>query len=453
MDFSALHGALSGLRAAQIGIDVTANNVANVGTEGYTRQRVDQVTRPEILTPDGPVGVGVKVDDVIRIRDLLLDARAREGIEGLATLATRSGLLIDAETIMGEPDAGLTNELGHLWGAMEDWSNRPDGRAERVAVLSGLSAITDRMNTISTNLRELEADAADDLASTVARANDLMFQVRDLNLQIVAQRSAAERSPNGLMDQRDLLVDELSSLIGASAHDAGDGMVRVNVGGLSLVDGPLVNTLSTSGTSVVYHTGQEVPVGGEALGYKLFAQGDLADMRAQLDAFTVDFATAINDTNAAGWVSETEQGADLLSFDVDEPSATIALVTTDPQKLAAAGSNSPYGTLDPTNAIRFADLRSENVANGGTTTLDGAYRAVVTEFGQRVASTVSAARTQEAIATSAETARTNAHAVSLDEEMVRLMEYQRAYEAAARTITAVDEALDTLINRTGLVGR
>ncbi len=151
MDFSALHGALSGLRAAQVGLDVTANNVANVGTEGYTRQRVEQSTRPEILTPAGPVGVGVKVDDVVRIRDLLLDARAREGIEALGTLATRSGLQIDAETIMGEPDAGLTNELSQLWGAMEDWSNRPDGRAERVAVLSRMSSIADRMNTASSS--------------------------------------------------------------------------------------------------------------------------------------------------------------------------------------------------------------------------------------------------------------------------------------------------------------
>ena len=105
------------------------------------------------------------------------------------------------------------------------------------------------------------------------------------------------------------------------------------------------------------------------------------------------------------------------------------------------------------NAEALSALRDSLVADGGTLTVDDAMRNIVSFVGEMTASAISGARSQAALTSAAESARMQAHGVSIDEEMVNLITYQRAYEAAARVMTAVDESLDTLINRTGLVGR
>jgi flagellar hook-associated protein 1 FlgK len=101
----------------------------------------------------------------------------------------------------------------------------------------------------------------------------------------------------------------------------------------------------------------------------------------------------------------------------------------------------------------LAGLRTTLAANGGTTSLPDALHGIVVTLGREVSSLTTASETQVGLAQAAERARMSVHGVSVDEEMVSLMEYQRMYEAAARVITAVDQSLDTLINRTGLVGR
>jgi flagellar hook-associated protein 1 FlgK len=126
----------------------------------------------------------------------------------------------------------------------------------------------------------------------------------------------------------------------------------------------------------------------------------------------------------------------------------------DPADLAAAtNAGPPVPAFDGTNADALSGLRHSLAAGGGTMTLGEDIRALVTELGAATAAGRAAAATNARQAQSAEASRTQVHGVSVDEEMVNLLTYQRAYEAAARVMTAVDEALDTLINRTGLVGR
>jgi flagellar hook-associated protein 1 FlgK len=105
------------------------------------------------------------------------------------------------------------------------------------------------------------------------------------------------------------------------------------------------------------------------------------------------------------------------------------------------------------NADALAGLRHELVAQGATISLDDSIRSLVAHVGELTAAAASGARSQVALTAAADNSRVQAHGVSIDEEMVNLITYQRAYEAAARVMTAVDESLDTLINRTGLVGR
>ena len=119
----------------------------------------------------------------------------------------------------------------------------------------------------------------------------------------------------------------------------------------------------------------------------------------------------------------------------------------------AVAAGPPFVPFDATIPESLADLRSGRVVAGGTASIGESYRSFVAALGQQTASALGSAISQQGLVDAAERSRQSSHGVSVDEEMVHLMEAQRMYEAAARVITTVDQALDTLINRTGMVGR
>jgi flagellar hook-associated protein 1 FlgK len=144
----------------------------------------------------------------------------------------------------------------------------------------------------------------------------------------------------------------------------------------------------------------------------------------------------------------------MLSYDPLDPARSITVAITNTDAIAtAAAPGPPFATFDATIPENLADLRNVRVLAGGTATIGESYRSFVAALGQQTASALSSAVSQQGLVDSAERSRQSSHGVSVDEEMVHLMEAQRMYEAAARVITSVDQALDTLINRMGIVGR
>lgn len=454
-DFSALHVALSGLQAAQLGIDTTSHNISNSATDGYTRQRVELAARFSRSLPYGQLGLGVEIVDITRARDVFLDNRFRTDAEAFSASGVRADLLSKAERILGEPESGLSGEMSALWSSFEDLAISPQDTAARQGVVSQLEATAVRVRSIAEGLDALASTEAFSLSTTIEDANELLHQVADLN-QAILDAGTAGGSPNDLMDQRDVLLDDLSSKLGVKVIPQGDGSVRVSLNGMALVSETNVSELSFDNAtfSVLHPTGVELAVGGEARGFQSFLQDDLVGLRADLDAFVVEFADNVNSVHSAGWVSSTEMGGDLFVYDATDPAKTLSAAVTDPARLATATtSGPPFPAFDGGNADALAALRTSLVAGGGTETIEGAFRSIVTDLGQATATAHSGARSQASLLASSDRARMSTHGVSLDEEMVSMLEYQRMYEAAARVMTAIDEALDVLINRTGVVGR
>ena len=144
----------------------------------------------------------------------------------------------------------------------------------------------------------------------------------------------------------------------------------------------------------------------------------------------------------------------MLSYDPLDPARSLGVAITDTDQIAtAASAGPPFAPFDATVAENLADLRNGRVVAGGTATVGESYRSFVASLGQQTASAISSAISQQGLVDAAERSRQSSHGVSVDEEMVHLMEAQRMYEAAARVITSVDQALDTVINRMGVVGR
>ena len=451
VDFSALHLALGAVRAARVGLDVTSNNAANSSTPGYTRQRVTLASSFSRPVPGGLVGTGVTIADIGRVRDQMADVRFRNGAASLAGLEIRSELLRSTKIMLGEPDHGVSAALSNLWGSFDGLVLAPNDSAARATVLSELESTTSAIRDVSRGLTDLESIGRDSLVGVIARANERLAEVAKLNDAIVASSVI----PNDVLDKRDVILDELSSMLGINVIQQDNGAVRVTLNGIGLVSDVQAEQLSVDPSTGVITTsaGLELTPSGEEAGLQEFITTDVPAFRSSLDALAIDLHDALNATNAAGF-SPLGPGGDLLSYNPANPSGTLAVAITDPGEIAtAATAGPPFPELDATNAEALAALRTSLSASTGTQTIDAALRDIVTEIGARSAAVQASASSADHLQTSVTAERESQHGVSLDEEMVALMEYQRMYEAAARVITAVDQALDVLVNRTGIVGR
>jgi flagellar hook-associated protein 1 FlgK len=454
MGFISLYTALSGLQAAQAGMDTASHNVANAATPGYTRQRVDQASRLPSHRPFGPVGAGVDIVDLTRSRDVMLDTRARGAMGGESRFNTLGELLLGIESALAEPDAGITNALGGLWSSFEELSLNPPSTAARYDVLGHLQGVAARVRDVAEGWQAAGAAAAGDLSAEIGDTNRLIRDVAALNQEILEAASTGF-TPNDLLDKRDIAVDELSRLAGVRVTITEKGAARVSIDGLALVHDAMASQLSfdPATNQILHSTGVAVNAGGSLGAYQGFLASTLPSYQASLDAFAEDLAGALNAQHGAGFTAAGAPGGALLTHSPGSAALTLDVAISAPADLAVAAGGPPVAEFDGLNAEALANIRSSLSASGGTETLNSAMRGIVGAVGGAAAGAFAEAASQSAISQSAQNARTQMHGVSLDEEMVTLLTYQRAYEAASRVMTAVDQTLDTLINRTGVVGR
>lgn len=453
-DFISLYTAFSGLTAAQAGINTASHNVANASTIGYTRQRVDLASRMPYHARYGVVGQGVDIQQIARARVAGLDNQVRNSVAAQGRLDVLANLLAGTEALMAEPDAGITASMSGLWAAFDELALDPPNHAARRNVISALSELTTNIRNVSEKWDIEAKSASTNLAHYVDETNAILLDVAELNRQILSA-SNFDGTPNDLLDRRDLLLDELSNIAGVRVTTTENGAARVSLDGLSLVSDTMVSPLSydPSTHQIGHSSGATIAVGGELAGFQSYLTNELPSFQATLDIFVRELADALNSQHAAGYTPSGGSGGDLLSYIPGDEAASLTVAVNDHSQVAAAGSGPPVAEYDGTNIEAFAALRTSLAADGGTITLDESIRSLVAYVGELTAAAESGARSQAAMTAAAENGRLQAHGVSIDEEMVNLITYQRAYEAAARVMTAVDESLDTLINRTGLVGR
>jgi len=438
-----LYSALSGLQAAQLGLEVTSDNIANASSPNHTRLSLLLASRATSRLPFGEVGRGVDVEGIVRNRDTFLDSRVRTHLAAFSHLDTRSEILGRMEAASGEPYQGMTGALDDLWNAFEDLANDPPSSATRTTVIAALEELTNRIRSTATAWNTMERDAAIELGHRVDELNDLVGQVAELNVMV---SEAGDHPPPGLLDRRDALLDRMSELAGVTISDPGDGSARVSLNGTALVDQGTATSLTLdTGDYSVSVGSYDVEVAGLIAGYQSVLTTDLPSLRTALNDFTEELATELNAAHAAGYTPSGASGGPLLSFVAGAAADSVSVAISDPSDLAAAGS-SAAAEYDGENAQALADLRTALVASGGSASLPDELRALVLSLGAAASNARTSTEAQAELAVAAEEARLNAHGVSLDEEMVMLSQYQRSYEAAARVISTIDEMMETLIN-------
>lgn len=428
MSFSALSIAVSGLRAQSYAIETTSHNVANAATPGYRRQRVDLSPAFPRQSALGTTGAGVIATSVSRATDVLADLRARGAAGQAALLGTRAELAMNAEDVFGEPDRGVGAALGGIWSSFAALAVAPSDEAARQQVLSSLDAFATRVNEVRNGLNDLGADAVVRLRSEVDAVNQATARIAEINRFAPMPGGL----PADLADERDRLLDQVAASVGATAKIQADGQARVTVSGLALVDGTSVTALSVATTPAVavLHPAGPIAAAGIAGGLVTALSTDLPAFRTQLDNFVGGLLTDLNALHATGVTPGGAAGGALLA----DAGGLVSVVPASTADLAAADT-----TGSPQNGKIADALAQRRVIQGDV------FRSVANAVANTVAGIGRAADTARSISDANEAARDSVVGVNIDEEMTQLVSQQRAYQAAAKVITTVDQMLQTLI--------
>ena len=457
-----LNIALRALLAQQAAVDTVAHNISNVATPGYSRQRVRMAALPGSFTSGlGPMpGMGVEIVGVERVRDLFIDFQIRTANHAAGRYAARASLLQLTEISLGEPgDAGLRAAMSQFWNSWRDLANSPDSTAARTVVVQAGETLALTARRIHDSLSELKNEANARVRAGIDEVNALTGEIASLNEQIV-RLAGSGRDAGDLRDRRDVALDRLSTLADIRYVEQESGNVDVTVGGRTLVarstafaiygDPDILNNnyldLKFVADDAVVSVGD-----GELRGLLDQRDSALPARLADLNLLVGQIVADVNTAHAAGFGLDGVTGRDFFSGVDASDIAVDAVVAADLNAVATATNWDPVDGTPPgdgINASVISDLQYAQNLLAGTATYGEFYGGLVSTVGAATAEAERLADAQGLMLQQLEQVRQSASGVSLDEEMVLLMNYQRAYEAAARLMAVVDEMLDHLINRT-----
>lgn len=466
--FSGLNTASSALAAARRGMDLVGQNIANQTTPGYTRQRLETSAVAAVavsgrFSVGAQPGQGVSVDGIARLGDAVLDARVRDTLAASGYWSTRASAAAAAEAALAEPtENGIAHQLSEFWASWQDLANRPDSTAAAAAVITHAQALAGRIADGYRTVSDQWASVRSTADMTVSQINVAAAQIADLN-GAIRDSIGAGGAPNELIDRRNLLAQNVARLSGATAAVEADGTLTLRIDGNALVSGSEARALMLSGPPSIESTGSMVLAWGpdgalvvDAAGGELGGQlsvlapaadgGVLSGLAGDFNALATALADAVNAQHRAGVTSSGALGGDFFSLTPGGPAALgLGVIPTGTTDLAIGLAGG--GPLDGSNADALSDVGARP---GGP---NGLWSDVVARLAVSTASEAGRASRADAGATAAVVAQQSVAGVDGDEETVNLLTLQTSYQAAARVLTAVDEALDVLINRTGLVGR
>ena len=456
-----LNVAKTALNTQQKALDITATNIANVNTDGYSRQRITMEQNEPVRYPGGTFGTGVRANPTIqRMYDRFLAAQITAAASQQGRWEAQREVLEKVELMVDEVSGyGLNAAMADFWNAWQDLANQPSGYAERATLLANAQNLTRVFNQLSSNLNQVRADSDTSITATLGDINRLTARIAELNLNIASLEANGQHSANTFRDQRDLALKSLSSLIEVNSFEDAHGYLTITTAtGHSLVDRSRSWDLAAAANAdglqdVFWQNGSGAPhnitadiAGGKLKGWLEARDTIVPDYLARLDDVAVALASAVNSQHGDGIDLTAAAGLDFFSSAT--AAGTLAVnqtIVNDINRIAAAASteNIPGGNG---NAIAMAQIPNQLLMGAGSATIDGFYNALVGDLGRSVSQAQANTAHQSMVSLQLATYREEVSGVSLDEEMVNMIQFQSAYSAAAKLVSTVDEMLRTLID-------
>jgi flagellar hook-associated protein 1 FlgK len=446
------------LLTQQKAIDVTSHNIANVNTPGYSRQRLHMETSEPFSDSPGQIGTGVRAAEIQSVYDRFLSVQINSENESLGEWEAKKEALEKVEMVLDESSGhGLSQAMSDFWNAWQDLANSPSGQTERVSLVDKSQILASTFNNMAANMEQIREGIDTSLVGAVEEINGIAEQISGLN-QRIQMAEGDDQNPNDLRDKRDVLLSELSSIIDITSFEGNDGKVTVLVGGgMPLVEGITFRELSTETNAeglqdILWMDSKGNPenitamISGGKLGGWLDARdASIPEYLNGLDAMAAGIVQEVNNLHTSGFGLDGSTGNTFFDGSSASDIAVNSDVCDDVNMVAAAGAASGVPG-DNSKAIAIANLQHELMMNGNTATFDDYYNSVVADVGFAVQEANMNYDNQSAILDQLNSYRESVSGVSLDEEMVNLIKFQHAYEAAAKLISTVDELLTNLLD-------
>ena len=459
-----LNAGRTALVTQQKAIGITSHNIANVNTDGYSRQRVNMATNEPYASQPGQTGTGVKAVEIQRIYDRFLGAQINDENQNLGSWEAQNGILERVEIIFDESSGyGLNQAMSEFWNAWQDLANNPSDYAGRTALLSKSETMTSIFNNIYSNLTQIQKDIDTSTTGTIKEINSISERIAGLNEKI-ALIEVSGQNANDYRDSRDLLLNDLSFMIDINSFENSDGKVTVlTAGGRPLIENITSWNLSTQANDSdlrdIVWTGSDGNMvditsdisGGELNGWLEVRDVIIPDYLSKLNDLAEGIITEVNNLHRSGFGPDDvvdDDGAGRNFFTAETSAFNMSVdsgIVNDTKHIAAAGIGDelPGGN---SNAIAIANLQNKVTMNGESVTFDDYYNSLVSDVGSMSQKTKVNFDHQSLMVTHLNNYRESVSGVSIDEEMVNLIKFQHGYNAAARLISIADELLDRVIN-------
>lgn len=473
--FNALNSARTSLEVSQKQIEITGNNIANVNTEGYSRQSAQLNPYPSMNFGNFFVGQGVKITDVSREHNVFVSNQLAEKSVAYGYENGKTTTFSELERIFPITDNNLSSSMDSFFDSWQELSTNPTDIVLRDLVIQQGSVLADKFNATATQLDQVQSNISDQVISGVEDVNSKIQQIAELNDRIYTIEINGQTA-NSARDNRELLLQDLAETLGAESYELPNGMVNVQLpAGLPLVNGnePMRIEAVTNGsdmelvlhTSGVTRTINEYNLGGQFSGLMELRDKFIPALESDLDQLAYTVINQVNALHQSGTGLDNSTG---LNFFKDPPNLdnpvivppaeataanwlnaarTMSVSLSDASQVAAAQTPAPGNSVlagDNTNALAIADL-SYALTIGGADNFDSFYG--------KMTSTVGIASSQNQLNLSgAEDAmvqiqnlRDGYAGVSLEEEMIDLIQFQRSFQSSAKFLSTVDEMMTSLL--------
>ncbi|MDB4942420.1 MAG: Flagellar hook-associated protein FlgK [Labilithrix sp.] len=442
-----LNIARSGLMAQTGALTITGQNVTNATTVGYSKR---------VAGMQSQVGGGVVFTGEVRNFDKFAFSAMVDQGGKRASADARATALVTVEGIIAPPSQTIGDRATSLMGAFTTLTAYPTDAAVRSDVLAKVDALAGSISSASQALTDTSKELLAKSRGVVSEVNGQLTKIATLNGQIAASK-AQGIDASTLRDQRDGLVKDVGERLGARSIEDPQGRITLFSAGAVLVEGdrtsPLALDLDAGGKMRVTVQGASTiditsrVTDGSLGGLREARDVDLAKAVTDLDAYAFDVGNTINAAHAAGYGTDGVTGRNLFSVSATQVGAAASFaidpaVKDNPKAVGAAGSVAelPGGN---TGATRLA-LLADTEAFGGAT-IANRYASLAGDVGQRKASAESDRSMRDDTLALATSVAENASGVSLDEEMVDMSRYQRAFEAASKVLQTADSLLENFL--------
>jgi len=447
---------------SQTSLQTVAHNIANKTNEGFSRQRVEQVTAAPIVEGRIQLGMGARAAAVTRVNSPYLDKQIQKETGTMGFYDGKAESMVRVEQVFNEQgNKSLNQYISDFFNAYKELANNPESVTPRSMVKETGDILSKEFASIDKKLTTIQDDVSLQVDANVLEINTMTREIASLNSQIQAVELQGIPA-NDQRDRRDLMLKRLNEKIDIRVAEGDAGVVSVTAAGNALlVSGlesiELLSVRDASGRAGVYAKPSDAVapfeitkrIRGGILGGAIEVRDKVIEtMKNQMDVLAHTIAKEVNQAHVQGFDRTGKRGVEFFHqpTQIEGAARTIRLnevIADDVNRIVAASR--PLAPGDNTVANVISMVQYKPTMDDGNATIDDFYNSEVGRIGVMTAHSIKAKETQGNLLGQLNNLRDSVSGVSLDEEATKMIEFQRAFDASARLIRTADEMLETVL--------